>query len=217
MLLLTVISHTILTGFESAEATAIEEGCLGMILPGVENHLPPAAVSEVTLGAGILAVTVSHQEVVSQVLLVLGVGPTETALQHCLLGPCEVIRVLRERTTETAGDALNFYILDDLLKLIVILLLLIDVMILYNVFYDLTLYLSSDATIFTAKCWHLVVFNFDFFFLIFGLVKFSSLSSTLIILNVRMVVLPQMHLEVCQGSCGDVAAPTEAPDEFSVL
>ena len=67
--------------------------------------------------------------------------------------------VVSEGTTETTGDTLNCNRLDDLLKLLLAVVLLVNVVLLNDVLDDLLLCLGGDVTTLTEECWQLVVFN----------------------------------------------------------
>ena len=67
--------------------------------------------------------------------------------------------VLSKGTTETTGDALNYNLLDHLLKLLLALVLLVGVVVLDEVLDYLFLCLGAEATILAEECWQLVVFD----------------------------------------------------------
>ena len=198
VLLLPVVRHTSLAGLQRTERTLVEPGPgpdprPTVNLPVVEDHCPSSVVAVIAVRTDVPAPSVSEENVVCQLLLILVVRTTQPAYHTA---PCgQVGSVVSEGTTETTANTLNCNLPDDRLELLLAILLLVNVMLLNDVFNYLLLCLGGDVTILTEECWQLVVFNSLVLLLLFLLPQFSLWPSVSAVLR---VVLPHMLLEFPQ-------------------
>ena len=163
--LLPVVEEDSLTPEDRTQSTPVHEGSLPVVSLGVPHHRPPAGVTEVTAGAGVPTAAVTGEKVVGQLLLVLGMGPALAADQPGGQAGRHVVTVLREGSSEAAGDAGHGDLVDDL-ELLLVLLLPGQVMLLDHVLDDLCLVEGTDVTVSAEEGRLLVVSDF-FFFLFF--------------------------------------------------